>query len=337
MALAAAVAVARIYADPAARAGRVCGKHVAPSAKRGAVMTPATFGPAHAGRSRVCNAANTVVLAGITVLCAACGGNHDAGPDRAPVSQPPASSPPPTPPPTPAGNAPVGGAWVGTAALLGNGSQPIVGIVDEDGRAYFLQDDGLMFFGKITSSGSQVTATLNVAPARGTATSLWDGSPRGTVAVDGTVQARSSMSVEHVITSANGGRMTGTMALNNVMSHGVDSSLDFIAGNYVVARGEVGGVLNISSQGEMFLQDPASGCVVNGEMAIMNSNYNVYDVRMLFSNCTGSYSTLNGVTLGGLAEAIFDDTFARADGVLALVSGFVEDTPTQGRFVFFRQ
>ncbi len=303
-------------------------------------MTPATFRPVHAGRSRVFNTANTAVLAGITVLCVACGGDHDAGLSPVPISQPPPSSPPPTPPtpPTPpAGNAPVGGSWVGTATLPGIGSQPIVGIVDDDGRAYFLQDDGLMFFGKITSSGSQVEATFSVAPARGTSATLWDGSPRGTVAVDGTVQARSSMSVEHVITSANGGRANGTMSLNNVMSHGVDSSLELIAGNYVVGRGEVGDVLTISSQGDMFLQDPASGCVVNGEISIMNANYNVYDVRMLFSNCTGSYATLNGVSLGGLAEAIFEDTFARADGLLALVSGYVDDTPTQGRFVFFRQ
>lgn len=297
-------------------------------------MLPTAFAPAPAGRSRLLRISNYAIVAFTTVLCAACGGDHDAGPNPVPVSQPPPSAPPPAPP---AGNAPVGGSWVGTAALSGNVSQPIVGIVHDDGRAYFLQDDGLMFVGKITSSGSRVEATLSVAPARGTPATLWDGSTRGTAVVDGTVQARLSMSVAHTLTSTSGSQTTGTMSLHNVMSHGVASSLDLIAGNYVVGRGEVGGVLNISSQGDLFLQDPVSGCVVNGEIAVMNSNYNVYDVRMLFSNCTGSYSTLNGVTLGGLAEAIFEDTFARADGVLALVSGFVEDTPTQGRFVFNRQ
>ena len=217
------------------------------------------------------------------------------------------------------------------------GRQPVIGIIDEDGRAYFLQDDGLMFWGKVTSSGSQISATLSVAPARGTSTTLWDGSSRGTASVGGTVQARTSMSAEHTITSASGGQTTGTMTLNNVISHGVDSSLDLVAGNYVVAFGEIGGVLNITNQGDMFLQDPVSGCVANGEIAIMNSNFNVYDVRMLLSNCTGSHSVLNGVTFGGLAEAIFENTFTYADGVLALLSGYVDGTSMPSRFVFYRQ
>jgi len=221
--------------------------------------------------------------------------------------------------------------------VLGGGSQPTVVIIDDDGRAYFLQDDGLMVWVKVTSSGSQITATLSVAPARGTSTKLWDGSSRGTATVSGTVQARTSMSALHTITSASGGQTTGTMSLNNVMSHGADSSLELVAGNYVVAFGEIGGVLNITNQGDMFLQDPVSGCVVNGEIAILNSNFNVYDVRMLLSNCTGSHSILNGLTFGGLAEAIFENTFTYADGVLALVSGYVDGTPMPGRFVFFRQ
>ena len=218
-----------------------------------------------------------------------------------------------------------------------SGSQPVVGIIDEDGRAYFLQDDGLMFWGKVTSSGSQISATLSVAPARGMSTKLWDGSSRGTASVGGNVQARTSMTVDHTITSASGGQTTGTMTLNNVISHGVDSSLDLVAGNYVVAFGEIGGVLNITNQGDMFLQDPVSGCVANGEIAIMNSNFNVYDVRMLLSNCTGSHSVLNGVTFGGLAEAIFENTFTYADGVLALLSGYVDGTSMPSRFVFYRQ
>jgi len=297
-------------------------------------MMRTAFAPVPAVRSRYPDVANQAILAFTTVLCAACGGTHDTGPIPVPISQPPTSPPPAAPP---AGDAPVGGAWVGTGTVLGGGRQPVLGIIDEDGRAYFLHDDGLMFWGKVTSSGSQITATLSVAPARGTSTKLWDGSSRGTATVGGTVQSRTSMSAEHTITSASGGRATGTMSLNNVMSHGVDSSLELVAGNYVVALGEIGGVLNISSQGELFLQDPASGCVVNGEIAIMNSNFNVYDMRMLFSNCTGEHSILNGVTFGGLAEAIFENTFAQADGVLALVSGLVDGTPMPGRFVFYPQ
>jgi len=154
------------------------------------------------------------------------------------------------------------------------------------------------------------------------------------------VQARTSMSAEHTITSASGGQTTGTMTLNNVISHGVDSSLDLVAGNYVVAFGEIGGVLNITNQGDMFLQDPVSGCVANGEIAIMNSNFNVYDVRMLLSNCTGSHSVLNGVTFGGLAEAIFENTFTYADGVLALlseVSGAIAAEVQRGQEILITQ
>jgi len=81
-----------------------------------------------------------------------------------------------------------------------------------------------------------------------------------------------------------------------------DSSLSVIAGNY----NDDGLVLNIAANGVIFEQDPATACIINGQVAIIDSQFNAYDVSMTFSNCVGNFAILNGVTLTGLG--ILDNT-----------------------------
>ena len=50
----------------------------------------------------------------------------------------------------------------------------------------------------------------------------------------------------------------------------------------------------------IFAQDPASGCVINGQVSIINASYNAYSASASYSNCRGSASVLNGVTASGL-------------------------------------
>jgi hypothetical protein len=59
--------------------------------------------------------------------------------------------------------------------------------------------------------------------------------------------------------------------------------------------------MNISSGGVIFAQDPASGCVVNGQMSLINSSYNAYAASATYSSCVGADAVLNGVTATGLA------------------------------------
>ena len=70
------------------------------------------------------------------------------------------------------------------------------------------------------------------------------------------------------------------------------------------------------------LQDPASGCVINGQVSIINAAYNAYGIRFSYSSCTGLDSALNGVTFTGLAG--YD---AGAGQAIALVQGSVGGIP----------
>ena len=231
------------------------------------------------------------------------------------------------PPPVP--NAAVGGLWAGETVIAGLGTYELIGIVAEDGRAYFVQEDGVMYWGTANSSGNQITASLNGAGLLGSP--LSDGSTSSTGSVNGTIVARASMSANSTFTTARGSRTTGTISLSYEPSYDDDSSLALIAGNYVDALGLYAGVLNIASNGDVFLQDPDSGCVINGRIGIINSAYNAYDMQFSYNGCTGLDAAFNGVTFRGLAS--YDQEFEQA---VALVHGSVGGIPYPNAFVFDR-
>lgn len=81
-----------------------------------------------------------------------------------------------------------------------------------------------------------------------------------------------------------------------------DSSLSVIAGNY----DDFGVVLNVAANGVIFEQVPSTGCIINGQASIINSQFNAYDVSITYSNCVGNFAVLNGATFTGLG--ILDNT-----------------------------
>jgi len=230
-------------------------------------------------------------------------------------------------PPVP--NAAVGGLWAGQTVIAGLGTYELIGIVAEDGRAYFLQEDGVMYWGTASSSGSQIAATLNGAGLLGSP--LSDGSTSGTGSISGAIVARASMSANSTFTTARGSRTTSTISLIYESAYDDDSSLALIAGNYVDALGLYAGVLNIASNGDMFLQDPDSGCVINGRIGIINEAYNAYGIQFSYSGCTGLDAAFNGVSFMGLAS--YDREFQQA---AAFVQGSVGGIPYPNVFVFDR-
>lgn len=224
-------------------------------------------------------------------------------------------------------DAAVGGLWVGLTSISGQGDFQLIGIVAENGRAYFLQEDGVMYWGTVTSSGNQITSTLDGAGVYGLP--LWDGSDRGTGSASGTIQARSSIAANAIFTTAFGGRTTSSISLTFDPLYNDDSSLALIAGNYVDAIGRYSGVLNIAGNGDLFLQDPGTGCVVNGRVSIIDASYNAYDAQFSYSGCTGPDAVLNGATFRGLAA--YDRDFQQ---VVVLAEGTVGGAPYPNVFVF---
>jgi hypothetical protein len=258
--------------------------------------------------SRMRGVVTSILLPGI-VLVAACGGSDGGG-----------STPP---------NAAVGGLWFGTTTISGQSPSEVLGIVAENGKAYLLQEDGVMYWGTVTSSGNQISSTFDGAGLL--SEPLWDGSVRGTGTLTGTIQARDLITASSTFTTSKGSRTTATVSLDYDALYNDDSSLATIAGNYVDALGIYGGVLNIANNGDLFLQDPNSGCVLNGRVAVINAAYNAYDIQFTYSNCAGFDSVFNGVTFTGLAA------YERTSGeAIALVQGTVSGAPYPNAFVFER-
>lgn len=223
-------------------------------------------------------ASNLALALAAAVLLGACGGG---GGDSA-------SPNPPAPQ-----NASLGGIWEGTTST---GSQ-VLGLIAETGEFHFLQDDGIQYFGTASTSQNSVSGTFTGVTELGTA--FLDGSTSGTGTLSGTVQARASLTGSTSFRTAGGSQSSATVNLTYNTLYERDSSLATVSGNFR----EVGGtdIASITSTGDVFLQEPSTGCTINGKLSIVDARYNAYRVEYTFASCQGQYAVLNGATFRGLA------------------------------------
>ncbi len=98
-----------------------------------------------------------------------------------------------------------------------------------------------------------------------------------------------------------------------------DSSLATIAGMY--DDGFV--VTNIAADGTIFAQDWFTGCVTNGQVSIINPNFNLYDFQFGYSNCTGQDAILNGSSFVGIGTL---DNTSTPEVLIVAVTGDVAGT-----------
>lgn len=190
-------------------------------------------------------------------------------------------------------NASPGGIWEGQTST----GQLILGLATESGEFHFIADDGVQYFGTVTTSGNTASASYTGITAFGTV--FRDGSSRGTGTLTGSIQQRASLTGTTAFTTEKGMVIPGTIALTYNPVYERDSSLATIAGNF--RQDETNYVLSINSDGVAFLQDPDSGCTVNGTVSIIDAEYNAYRVEYTYQNCTGIDAVLNGLEFTGLA------------------------------------
>ncbi|MDE2303997.1 MAG: hypothetical protein KGL34_00410 [Gammaproteobacteria bacterium] len=151
-------------------------------------------------------------------------------------------------------------------------------------------------------SGSVIfaTAAFSFGSAVTTACVYPDGSASGIGTVSGTIAARSSL-----ILTASGNTSQGSVlpsvTYNSTFDQRYDtgSSIAAISGNWT---GPAGVIMSIDGGGVIFAQDPASGCVVNGTISVIDSHYDVYSVRIKYGDCQGANAVLNGASASGLAS-----------------------------------
>jgi hypothetical protein len=236
-----------------------------------------------------------------------------------------------TPPPT-ATTQSVGGIWTSQFTVTSGANTGDVinaeGIVSENGQ-YFLYSKNTnngcagLGFGQLSVNGNTVSGdedfvTVQYSTIPGVTTNCVypDGSTSGTGTVDGSVTQRQSLTVTATGTTSLGNALpseTTTWSFSNLYMN--PSSLATIAGNY----NDGGPTLSIDANGVIFEQDP-NGCIINGQISIINTAYNAYGIRVTFSNCTGTAASQNGMTATGLAVL---DTTTNPITIVAGLSGNV--------------
>jgi len=237
----------------------------------------------------------------LTAICVACGGGGGGGGNGGDSA----------PPPPPADQA-IGGIWFGTD----NEGLEILGASTESGRIHWVSPDtGEQGFGTASVNGTAITINYTWVAELGFV--LEDGSTSATCSATGTIQEYQSIAVTTNCTTGLGSTFSASASLNYDSLYDRDSSLSVIAGNY----DDGGLILNIAANGVIFEQGSSTGCIISGQVAIIDSQFNVYDVSMTFSTCLGDFAILNGATFTGLG--ILDNTVTPEELTFAM-TGVVE-------------
>jgi hypothetical protein len=208
-------------------------------------------------------------------------------------------------------NASPGGIWMGTDSITG---LAVEGIIDEGGEGHFIRSDGVQYIGTAITSGNSFSANVDAYTALGT--TFPDGSSHATGTVTGTIDERVSITADTNFTTDKGTVTNGTLNLTFSQLYNQPSSLAAIAGNYTdVASGTA---VSVDASGVISAQDANTGCVINGNVTLIDAAYNAYGVQVSYANCLGTAAVLNGATLTGLAAL---DTSSNPVQVIAGVSG----------------
>ena len=187
-----------------------------------------------------------------------------------------------------------GGIWQGTDPIS---NLAIRGLVDESGQFNLIRNDGGQYVGTAVANGTTLTGSFDGYMPLGQ--TFPDGSRHGHGTFTGTVQQRVSISVTMQFTTDVGTSDSGTLNLTFDSSYNLASALATVTGNYTDPTS--GDVFSITSSGAVTWQDPNTGCVGNGTIAVINPTYNVYQFNFDLASCTGTSAAYNGGQFAGLA------------------------------------
>lgn len=179
-----------------------------------------------------------------------------------------------------------GGLWRGNDPFSG---KPLVGLIAENRQAQFLLQDGSQYFGPAAVKDERFGAMLAVANATGV---------QGGVQIQATIKNGNSINGKATLAPKSGNPKSGDLSLAFDTLYTRGSSLAKAAGNYKNSAN--GAVININATGVLFSQEDASGCVINGSVAVIDSRFNAYATRLSFSGCKGDKAALNGTNASGL-------------------------------------
>ena len=218
------------------------------------------------------------------------------------------SSPPPPPPP----NAEPGGIWFG---LRPNGTE-FVAFISEEGHIRTLDPFGNQGFGTVTvTNQTDISAAYKLVPEFGG--TIIDGSDFADCTFAGTLQERQSMTYVVDCVTSLGGQLGGPdIVVTYDPAYEMDSSIARIAGTF---QNQQGDIVTIDVSGAIFVQSSLTGCVVNGQVSLIDTDWNMYGVSATTELCEGNAAPLNGASWSGLA------VIAVIDGMDIVVAGLTAD------------
>lgn len=252
-------------------------------------------------------------LAGVLAsffLIASCGGGGGSGAPAPASTSPPAASPPvpPPPPPPPPSFA---GMWSATDPQ----GIPVTAFSTDSGVFHWSGDQiqtGIGMGLQVSVSGNSVSMTLSLPRALG----YDDGSRSAICTAAGTFEERVSIDLSGTCTTTEGTAFDLSMAFTYDSQYERASSLDEISGMYRVG----GDILTIDTLGLLYLQMAGLGCVVNGEVSIIEPQWNAYEANVTYANCLEPLSVFNDVPMTG---TVFIHEASGSDRIVAVFSGGV--------------
>jgi len=220
-----------------------------------------------------------------------------------------------------------GGFWQGIDSDGGSISM----VVTENGRFHFVDADLSQGSGVLSvSDANEIESNFQFVTQRGS--TFADGTTSMFCALSGTVAERQTMTISVDCNNLAGLQDTFEATLSNKELYERDSSLAAIAGNY---QGDKI-VLDVAGDGSVFSQDPGIGCVVNGQVNIIDNAFNAYDVEFTYNNCVEQAATLNGSDFVGIA--LLDDTVSPEALFITAIGNTDGDVPSfEGNFVSYVQ
>ncbi len=208
------------------------------------------------------------------------------------------------PPPIPQSFA---GIWAGTDV---NGA-PITAYSTDRGEFFWRGNSG-SFAQEGTAIGVSITGNsvnMNLL--------LSGASPPAGCTVSGTFEERSSIVLSGPCSARLGGSFDLSIAFTYDDRYERGSSLNEIAGMY--RERPFNDVLVVDSMGVLFMQMADLGCVVNGQVSVIDPQWSAYGVSVVYSNCNISLPiNFNDIEMTG---TLFLAADGGQDQIMAIFSG----------------
>ena len=200
-----------------------------------------------------------------------------------------------------------------------NGTQ-IINLISEAGEFRQIDPFNNQGFGQVILGPMQdeISIDYHLAPPFGG--TLIDGSDSAACNFSGGFMERTSIDVEASCLTSMGQMFGGPISLAYDPVYEMDSSFARIVGNYDA----LGEVLTIDVNGALFMQGPLTGCVWNGQVSLIDPDWNLYRVNATSENCLGMFAPFSGKEWSGLGTVLTD---TGADSLLGGITAEIDGVP----------